>query len=142
MGESSLAERLGRFAVLAILKSEVEDELDAIKKEIAELQPVLLGEMTNFGLVSTKIEQPDRPDVTISIKRDIHANVLAHNRGKVVEGMLELGLGDLVKTVVDPKTLSAWVREQAPEMGLPVLPEVLAPYVQVAEVFSLKTRIS
>ena len=121
-----------RFAALILRKRNSEDELRAVKSEIASLEPLLLEEMRN-----NQMERLHMADTTLYMHRMLVTKPKG-DRQQVVERLRQCGLGDLLTENYNSNTLSAWVREHLANGEQ--LPELLAPVVETTELVSVRGR--
>ncbi|MBN2377033.1 MAG: hypothetical protein JXD22_11570 [Sedimentisphaerales bacterium] len=127
-------EKLKRFAELAKAKEKANADLDAIKTEMAELEPELLEVFIENETTQIKIA-----DRTIYVDSRIFASAI--DQKELCAYMTEEGFGDMVKEAINGNTLSSYVREfERDEEGVPVLPDGLKGLVKVSLKDSLKVR--
>ena len=122
-----------KFASLISRKRDLEDDLRAVKSEIATLDPLLLDEMRNNEMQRLQIA-----DCTLFINKLLVAKPKDGNREAVVEQLRLCGLGDLVTANYNSNVLSAWVREQLANGEQ--LPEQLAKVIDTTELVSMRGR--
>lgn len=91
-------------------KGELEDELKALKQDLDELSELILPEMVDEGMQSTKIDGR-----TVYLQRDIFAGAIEGDRAAVVDALQKANLGHLVKENYNDQTLKAYAREIAQE---------------------------
>ena len=123
-----------KFGSLVSRKRDIEDELRAVKSEIASLDKLLLEEMRN-----NQMERLHIADCTLYIHKMLIAKPKeGRGRADVVEKLRLCGLGDLVSENYNSNTLSAWVREQLANGEQ--LPELLSSVVDTTELVSVRGR--
>jgi prefoldin subunit 5 len=115
-------------------KAELSSELDALAKEIEELNTTLLEDFAKDGLSSVKTDV-DGSKVTLYLRRDVYAKVLDPLRLNDV--LRSEGLGDLVKETVNAQTLRAKIREWEDEGGIPASFDTV---LTSSEVYSVRVR--
>lgn len=115
-------------------KAELSSELDALAKEIEELNTTLLEDFAKDGLSSVKTDV-DGSKVTLYLRRDVYAKVLDPLRLNDV--LRSEGLGDLVKETVNAQTLRAKIREWEDEGGIPASFDTV---LTSSEVYSVRIR--
>lgn len=102
-------EKFRRFAELKALKSNKDDEIKVVSKEIAELELELLEEFAMEGVPRVTVTSSGT-DFTVHTKRDIRAHALQGPEG-VARACVAAGLGHLVQPRVNMQTLSAYLRD-------------------------------
>lgn len=114
-------------------RKELNDKLDALVKQRAELQRDLLALWEQSGTSQVRIDGR-----LVHLRRDVYAGIA--DRSALVAWLEGNGFADLV--TVNSTTLSSWVREQyAGAPGeLPALPDELQPLINVSETFTIRTR--
>lgn len=89
----------------------IESELKDAKSRYDELNRIVSDEFQATDTQSQKVTV-DGKTFTVFRRREFYCNVPAANREKVVTVCRNLGMDDLVETVVQTTKLKAWLREQ------------------------------
>jgi hypothetical protein len=118
-------------------KSQVEEELKQIKKQIENQEKKLIDMMVDSELQNFK----GKNGITYSLKTTVIPNVLAENKVALVEALKENGYAGLVKEEVNAQTFKSFVKEQGWEID-EQLPEYLQGIVSLYEKTSIGTRRS
>lgn len=132
----NLAKQVGE---LIARKRSLEDDLRAVKDEIAALEPELLNEFTESQM--DRIQVPvDNEKVTLYIHRQLWAKPKDGDRAAVISTLKRCGLADFVQENYNSNTLSAYVRERLAngEQLQPTLDSV----IEAEEVVSIRGRRS
>jgi hypothetical protein len=128
-----------QFGSLIARKREVEDELRAVKSEIAALEPLLLEELRNNQMERLSVSTGNG-SVTLYTHKLLVAKPKDGNRPQVVATLKANGLADLVSENYNSNTLSAYVREHLANGEM--LPAALAEVIETEEIVSLRGRRS
>ena len=118
-------------------KSQVEEELKQIKKQIENQEKKLIDMMVDSELQNFK----GKNGITYSLKTTVIPNVLAENKVALVETLKENGYAALVKEEVNAQTFKSFVKEQGWETT-EELPEYLQNIVSLYEKTTIGTRRS
>ena len=118
-------------------KSQVEEELKQIKKQIENQEKKLIDMMVESELQNFK----GKNGITYSLKTTVIPNVLAENKVALVETLKENGYAALVKEEVNAQTFKSFVKEQGWETT-EELPEYLQNIVSLYEKTTIGTRRS
>ena len=89
-------------------KTQVEEELKQIKKQIENQEKKLIDMMVESELQNFK----GKNGITYSLKTTVIPNVLAENKVALVEALKENGYAGLVKEEVNAQTFKSFVKEQ------------------------------
>ena len=116
-------------------KSQVEEELKQIKKQIENQEKKLIDMMVESELQNFK----GKNGITYSLKTTVIPNVLAENKVALVETLKENGYAALVKEEVNAQTFKSFVKEQGWETT-EELPEYLQNIVSLYEKTTIGTR--
>lgn len=116
-------------------KSQVEEELKQIKKQIENQEKKLIDMMVDSELQNFK----GKNGITYSLKTTVIPNVLAENKVALVETLKENGYAALVKEEVNAQTFKSFVKEQGWETT-EELPEYLQNIVSLYEKTTIGTR--
>ncbi len=122
-----------KFGSLVARKRGIEDELRAVKAEIAQLEPLLLDEMRN-----NQMERLHTAGTTLYIHKVLIAKAKGGDRAAVAKQLISCGLGDLVTESYNSNTLSAYVREHLANGEQ--LPKPLASVIDTTELVSVRGR--
>jgi len=123
-----------QFIDLTVRKRECKDLEKSLTEQLAEIEKELMEEFTRSGTQRTT-----QRGHTVSLTCTIRPSVKAGMQPAVCRAMVSMGLGDMVKESVNYQTLGSWVRELDKDGdGLPILPGVLAPLLNVFEEFKLR----
>ena len=118
-------------------KTQVEEELKQIKKQIENQEKKLIDMMVDSELQNFK----GKNGITYSLKTTVIPNVLAENKVALVETLKENGYAALVKEEVNAQTFKSFVKEQGWETT-EELPEYLQNIVSLYEKTTIGTRRS
>ena len=129
--------KLRKFATLTAAKRAKTAEIDAIEKELSELQEEILTSMSSEGVSSMRVDLPEGR-FTISPLRQLWAGAVEGDYERACQALKAAGLGDLVEEKFNTNRLSSVVREMD-AAGVP-LPESFAGAIKVSEVFRLSVR--
>ena len=129
------SEQLKRFVALEERRKQLEDEVDGIKAEAAELESALMPQFEQAGIERVSIDGR-----TVYIERKLWAKAKDGDKPAVCKALKRCRLGDYVEETFNTNSLSAYVRELDRE-GKPLSP-ALASVLDVSEVFKLRTRRS
>jgi hypothetical protein len=113
-----MKELINRFIALERKRRGLEEQLGMLKEEKAKLEEQLLEAFTEQGIQNMKLEG----GITVSLRTDVRASILADRRDEAYELFKENGLDGMVKETIHPKTLESWVREHRGVNGIS-LPE-------------------
>lgn len=128
-----------QFGSMIARKREIEDELRAVKSEIAALEPLLLEEMRNNQMERLSVNTGSG-SVTLYTHKMLVAKPKDGDRLQVVETLKSNGLADLVSENYNSNTLSAYVREHLANGEM--LPAPLAEVIETEEIVSVRGRRS
>lgn len=129
------AEQLRTFVTLEQQRLDLEIQIDAIKRETAELEAALLPQFEQDAIDRISIDGR-----TVYVERKLWAKAKDGDKPSVCKALKRCRLGDYVEETFNTNSLSAYVRELDRE-GRP-LPPSLATVLDVSEVFKLRTRRS
>ncbi len=123
--------RVQEYVDLVRKRRALEGDVDELKEQIARLEPIILQQMSDSGLLSIRTD-----DATVSIRRDLRAGKSAEVEWPVATAAMQnAGLGELIEERFNASTLSAYVREL--ERDGQRLPPALDGIITVTEKFSL-----
>jgi len=130
------ADPLARFAALEHERRDLEERLDAIKKEEAGLQDTILEEWAERGQQSARVD-----GLTVYVARDFYCT----KRGEIsMEQLLDVlrssGLDRCIQVGYNASSLKAFVKEQLTEGS--EIPEALANCLNYDTIPRLRTRLS
>lgn len=131
-------QKLQLFAQRSDLKRTLEEELDNVKAELAELEQALLAQFEEDGVPAMKLNRPDGSVTTVYLHRQTWAGPIDGDYRRACEALREAGMGALVQIRFNTQQVSAVIREMT--KGGEALPEVLADNLKITERFSLRTR--
>lgn len=142
---------VAKFIALDTARKKKDKDIKDLKEELAVLEAQLLERMRNAGQQSIKTSE----GVTLFVERTVWASATEGGQEGLCEALKGLGFDGLVKETTNSQTLSAYVREQetqyrdrearkAPlspeEIKAKVIPAPMRPWLNVSEVFKIKTR--
>lgn len=136
-----MKELLDRLLALETWRREIEEELEGVRAEIAEVNARVVEAFADAGVQNVKLEG----GVTVALRTDIRANIPADLKLTALD-VFEEHEPDVVKAQIHPKTLESWVRAHVDEeTGEVVLPDWARDIVNVhqitrATVLGLKTK--
>ena len=143
---ATTADLVNQFIELDAKKKQADDDLEAIKEQMAELEPQIMERFENAGMQSMKSKQ----GVVLYIRRQLFAGAVEGATVLLTESLKSAGLGDLVKEAVNSQRLSSWVTEfeaehfngskVRPEELIEAMPAELKESLKVTEKFSLRTK--
>ncbi len=119
--------------MLAKRKRELSVELEAVSAEIKELEEQLLHEFEASGTSNVTVD-----GIMCYLHRQLWAKAKEGNYLRACQALRACELGALVEEKFNSNSLSAWVREQS-KAGVD-LPAELSEAIEVAEVYSIRTR--
>jgi len=118
-----------KYIALEQERRNMEKELGMLKEEIAKVQGQVVEAFADAGLQNMKMES----GVTISLRTDVRASILADDREEAYEQFKMNGFDSMVKETIHPKTLESWVREYKGFNGVE-LPEWAREFVITTEI--------
>jgi len=124
-----------RYVELRRERDEVSAQLDRIKDEMRTLEDEIKLDFERTGMESCRVN-----GMTIYINRQLWASAKDGDHDRLCAALAGAGFGDMIKTSVNTQSLSALVREH--DAAGDDLPGALKEAVEVAEVFSVRTRKS
>lgn len=143
---ATTADLVNRFIELDAQKKKADDDLEAIKLQLAELEPQIMERFENAGIQSMKAKSGQ----TVYVRRDLRAGAVEGAGVMLMESLKSAGLGDLVKEAINHQRLSSWVREfeeqtfggakVKPDELLAKMPDGLQTTLKVTEQFSLRCK--
>jgi len=102
-----MKELVTKLIELELKKRDLEAELGMLKEEQAQVQAQVVEAFEANGLQNMRFEN----GVTVALRTDVRASILAEKREEAYELFKEHGLDGMVKETIHPKTLESWVRE-------------------------------
>lgn len=99
-------DKLARFVELQKEKRELDDALKNVKRQLDELEPLLLEQMTEEGIQSVKVN-----GLTLYLKRQLWAGAADGNYDAACDALIAEGLAEFVQRRFNTNTVSAYVRE-------------------------------
>jgi hypothetical protein len=127
--------QLKRFVALEARRKELEQEIDTIKAEAAELEQSLMPEFEQEGVDRISVDGR-----TVYVERKLWAKAKNGDKQAVCTALKRARLGDFVQLSYNSNSLSGFIRELDRE-GRAMSPG-LAKVLEVSEVFKLRTRRS
>lgn len=121
-----------RYAQLNASKRKLEKDLKDIKDAMDALEETLKDAFARDGIQNMNVDGK-----VVYLSRTVFAS-LQGTPGDAIVALRIAGLGDLVKTSVNSQTLSSWARELASQEQ--PIPETVAPYIKLSEVFRVGVR--
>jgi hypothetical protein len=121
---------VAEYAALTAERRKLEDEVNAIKRDLADREEKLVEAFGEAGIQSIKTTSGQ----TVYLNREIFAR-MSGDQDEAHAAFRQAGLGDLIKEVINAQTLRAYVREMDE-----ALPEGLQPYVDVTEIYRMRMR--
>lgn len=147
-----MLEKAKTYAYLDAKKKDLENRLNAVKKELSELEASLLDEMAEEGVPSlkVKVKNDDGTESTRTVyqRRELWAGYAdGYEKQDLCEALKQAGLDDMVTETFNTNTLSAYVREfndgdKDTEEIIKNLPENIQPYIKVSEKYKVRTTKS
>lgn len=126
------AEIMRRYRTLMEEKRVHNENLENVKRELAELEPIVLEMMSQDGLQHVRIDNK-----TLYIHRQLWAGMEeGYSKEQVAQSLVNAGLGDYVVPSFNTSQVSAYFREQARENDNLKLPEGL----KLTEKFTVRMR--
>jgi hypothetical protein len=129
------AEQLRTYVNLEQQRLDLEAQIDAIKKETAELEAALLPQFEQDAIDRISIDGR-----TVYVERKLWAKAKDGDKPAVCKALKRSRLGDYVEETYNTNSLSAYIRELDRE-GKQLSPS-LATVLDISEVFKLRTRRS
>jgi len=129
------AEQLRTYVNLEQQRLDFEAQIDAIKKETAELEAALLPQFEQDAIDRISIDGR-----TVYVERKLWAKAKDGDKPAVCKALKRSRLGDYVEEIYNTNSLSAYIRELDRE-GKQLSPS-LATVLDISEVFKLRTRRS
>ena len=129
------AEQLRTYVTLEQQRLDLEAQVEAIKKETAELETLLLPQFEQEAIERISIDGR-----TVYVERKLWAKAKDGDKPAVCKALKRCRLGDYVEETYNTNSLSAYIRELDRE-GKP-LSQALATVLEISEVFKLRTRKS
>ncbi len=130
--------QLRQLALLIAKKRRLESELRSVKGEISSIEDVCINEMITNGIPRLPLDLDDGSRITLYLDKRRYAKPKDHSM--LARAFEDLGMGDLVKTRVNPQTLNAYVREYD-QNGIP-LPTIIDDCLEYHEDISIRGRIA
>lgn len=130
----NLAKKVGE---LIARKRSLEEDLRAVKDEIATLEPELLNEFTECQMDRLQVPVGNEK-VTLYIHRQLWAKPKDGDRQAVISTLKTCGLSDFVTENYNSNTLSAYVRERLANGDQ--LQPTLDSVIEAEEVVSIRGR--
>lgn len=115
-----------RYLELKARKDELEDELKAVKEEITGISERMVDQMN-----SIELDKFSAYGSTFSVRRSIATNVNAADKDDLFYRLRTEGYGDLIQETVNPRTLTAFVKEQMAQTTDGLVPGWLGEVVDV-----------
>lgn len=126
---------LHRYVELETRRRSIESELKDIKAETEGLEKELLANFEQAAVSSVR-----HNGTTVYLHRQLWCSPKDGDYGATCAALRACGLGDLVQERFNTNTVSAYVRER--DKAGEALPQPLSNSLNIAEVFSLRTRSS
>ena len=128
-----------RWNELKDRKATLEDELDEVKAQLAELDSQIQESFIEEGVQNIKVDGH-----TVFLYRQIWAKKADPEMStqEICDALGAAGLGDFVKEGYNTQTLSAWLREQEQPDGSFDLPLELQGIIEAAPKFEIRRRKS
>lgn len=130
--------KLARFAELAEIEDDLDDQLKAVRKEKAALEAELIEEFLDTGIQRVNVNGR-----TIYLRKQIWASVRDGNKRRACDVLRAEGLDELIEESFNTGTLSAYVREQIERADEIEFDKVFSPSflegINVTERASLRT---
>lgn len=143
---ATTADLVNQFIELDEKKKKADEDLEAIKSQMAEIEPQIMERFENAGMQSMK----SKGGQVVYIRRDLRAGAVDGSSMLLMESLKSEGLGDLVKEAINHQRLSSWVREfeeqtfggakVKPEELVAKLPSGLQSTLKITEQFSLRCK--
>jgi hypothetical protein len=126
-----------KYAALLERKRQLDDDTRMLRAEIAQLEPMVMEELTNNGMTNLQVATPDG-HVTLYTSSMLVARPKNGNRARVIAALKDANMGDLVAENYNSNTLSAFVRETLANEG--ELPTGLTDALEFDELTSVRGR--
>lgn len=128
-----------RWGELKDRKSALEEELDEVKKAIAELDAQIQESFIDEGVQNIKVDGH-----TVFLYRQVWAKKVDPEMDSqfICDALGAAGLGDFVKEGYNSQTLSSWLREQEQPDGTFSLPPELEGVIEAAPKYEIRRRKS
>lgn len=135
--ESADIRTVRKYAQLENRRAELDDELKAVKAQLADLEPAVLSYFQRQGMQSTKMEGR-----TLYLKRELYAGRADGIESEFAcEALKSAGLGEFVREGIVTNSLSALLRERDREHGYEqAVPEPLRGVIVANEVHKVGSR--
>ena len=136
---SSLQEMMRQFAALTVEKRELEERLREIGRDLAALNEPIIDAMLDEGIDYQRIRLNGQ-SYGISKKTSLYARPADGDMVRLCEALrtYDPETEAMVKETINLNTLSAWVREQEADGGLP---EEVAPLIQITKIPQVQVRV-
>lgn len=128
---------LKRYVELETEKRRLDDELDAVKKEMGVLESDVLEYFAEMGYDNVRFRDLG---MTAFLKKTTRANVAPEDKDAAATALEACGYGDIIKATFNMNSLSALVRELLDDGG--ELPEEMAKYIKPIDIFTVGVRKS
>lgn len=143
---ATTADLVNQFIELDEKKKKTDEDLEAIKSQMAKLETQIMERFENAGMQSMK----SKDGQVVYIRRDLRAGAVDGASVLLMEALKSAGAGDLVKEAINHQRLSSWVREieeekfagakVKPEELLATFPASLQSTLKITEQFSLRCK--
>jgi len=132
----NFVEDAGRLLELKARKAELAEESKAVNAQIEALSMAMVVGMEDAGMETFAAH-----GTTFYIRQTLHASLPAENREAFINRLRRRKLGHIVRPVVNPQTLTSFVKEQAAECGgVDELPKWITELVSVYNKAEIGTR--
>ncbi len=127
---------LGRFAQLEHERRELEDRLDAVKKEQAQLQEYILDDWANRGQKSANVD-----GLTIYVAQDFYCTKRSDvSTEQLIETLRQHGLERVIQVGYNASSLKAFIKEQIADGS--AIPEPLQRMLHYDTIPRLRARLA
>lgn len=132
----NIIEDAGRLLELKSRKDDLKEQLKLIGDQIEELSGSMVQDMEDSGMETFVAH-----GTTFYIRQSVHANLPAENRETFIKRLRARKLGHIVRPVINPQTLTSFVKEQIADCGgIDELPPWISELVSVYNKAEIATR--
>lgn len=126
---SKLSDYAKELADADLLVKELTAKLDDAKSKREEITELFIKEMQDQDLTEVSVDGIGKKFI---VRKDTYANYLVENKDNVFNALRDMGVGDIIKEDVNPKTFNSTIKTILEENN-GVLPDCLSEYVNLFE---------